>query len=88
MYELYNGGALPLKYYLDTSPLEQLLEENFNHPVLECLNPVGELQPGHTAMLEWVFSPLEAKIYSVSPSFLVCVFSNGIMEVIVFCCGF
>ncbi|XP_030642525.1 cilia- and flagella-associated protein 65 [Chanos chanos] len=65
VYELYNGGALPVTYHVDTSPLEQLMEENFNHPVLQCLTPDGEVQPGCTAQLEWVLSPLEAKTYSV-----------------------
>ncbi|KAL0985623.1 hypothetical protein UPYG_G00159560 [Umbra pygmaea] len=65
VYELYNGGALPLTYQVDTEPLEQLAEENFDHPVLQCLNPQGEVQPGRTALLEWVFFPLEAKTYSV-----------------------
>ncbi|XP_072541753.1 cilia- and flagella-associated protein 65 isoform X2 [Salminus brasiliensis] len=65
VYELYNGGALPLSYHVDKSPLEQLQEENFSHPVLQCLNPDGEVQPGCTATLEWIFSPLEAKTYSV-----------------------
>ncbi|XP_076858756.1 cilia- and flagella-associated protein 65 isoform X2 [Brachyhypopomus gauderio] len=65
VYELYNGGSRPLRYHVDTSPLEQLREENFGHPVLRCLNPDGEVQPGHTATLEWLFSPLEAKTYSV-----------------------
>ncbi|XP_062861739.1 cilia- and flagella-associated protein 65 isoform X2 [Trichomycterus rosablanca] len=63
--ELYNGGSLPLRYHVDTSVLEQLQEENFNHPVLQCLNPDGEVQPGHTATLEWILSPLEAKTYTV-----------------------
>ncbi|KAG9271575.1 cilia- and flagella-associated protein 65 isoform X1 [Astyanax mexicanus] len=65
VYELYNGGALPLSYHVNTSPLEQLQEENFSHPALQCLNPDGEVQPGCTATLEWIFSPLEAKTYSV-----------------------
>ncbi|KAL7881952.1 hypothetical protein AOLI_G00088010 [Acnodon oligacanthus] len=65
VYELYNGGALPLRYHVDISPLQQLQKDNFNHPVLQCLNPDGEVQPGHTVTLDWVFSPLEAKTYSV-----------------------
>ncbi|XP_055071936.2 cilia- and flagella-associated protein 65 [Misgurnus anguillicaudatus] len=65
VYELYNAGALPLRYHIDTTPLEQLMEENFSHPVLQCLNPDGELEPGRTALVEWIFSPLEAKTYSV-----------------------
>lgn len=66
MYELYNGGAQLLSYRVDTLPLQELQEENFNHPVLQCLNPDGNVQPGCTATLEWIFSPLEAKTYSVS----------------------
>ncbi|XP_056144876.1 cilia- and flagella-associated protein 65 [Lampris incognitus] len=67
-YELYNGGAVPACYEVDTAPLRQLQTDNFNHPVLDCLNPRGEVPPGKTAMLEWVFSPLEAKIYKVDVS--------------------
>ncbi|KAK3543244.1 hypothetical protein QTP70_014102, partial [Hemibagrus guttatus] len=65
VYEMYNGGAQPVRYRLDTLPLQELQEENFNHPVLQCLNPEGDVQPGSTATLEWIFSPLEAKTYSV-----------------------
>ncbi|XP_068557648.1 cilia- and flagella-associated protein 65 [Cebidichthys violaceus] len=63
VYELHNCGAVPLRYEVDTAVLSQLKVDNFNHPVLVCLNPEGELLPGRTAMLEWIFSPLEAKIY-------------------------
>ncbi|KAK6315486.1 hypothetical protein J4Q44_G00150150 [Coregonus suidteri] len=65
VYELHNGGAVPLRYRVDTEPLEQLTADNFGHPVLQCLNPQGEVKPGRTALLEWVISPLEAKTYSV-----------------------
>ncbi|XP_045910743.1 cilia- and flagella-associated protein 65 isoform X2 [Micropterus dolomieu] len=63
VYELHNGGAVPVRYEVDTSALSQLQVDNFNHPVLCCLNPKGEVLPGKTAMLEWIFSPLEAKMY-------------------------
>ncbi|KAK7168813.1 hypothetical protein R3I93_004958 [Phoxinus phoxinus] len=65
VYELYNAGTLPLRYHFDTTPLEELMEENFSHPILQCMNPGGEIEPGHTALVEWIFSPLEAKTYSV-----------------------
>ncbi|XP_019896730.2 cilia- and flagella-associated protein 65 isoform X1 [Esox lucius] len=65
VFELYNGGAVPLTYLVDTDPLEQLTADNFGHPVLQCLTRQGEVQPGRTALLEWVFYPLEAKTYSV-----------------------
>ncbi|KAM7380772.1 hypothetical protein PAMP_004045 [Pampus punctatissimus] len=63
VYEIYNGGAVPVRYEVDTAVLSQLQVDNFNHPVLCCLNPVGLVLPGETAMLEFIFSPLEAKIY-------------------------
>ncbi|XP_044073745.1 cilia- and flagella-associated protein 65 isoform X2 [Siniperca chuatsi] len=63
VYELHNGGAVPVRYEVDTAALSQLQVDNFNHPVLCCLNPEGEVLPGKTATLEWIFSPLEAKMY-------------------------
>ncbi|XP_070771214.1 cilia- and flagella-associated protein 65 [Enoplosus armatus] len=63
VYELHNGGAVPVHYEVDTTALSQLRKDNFNHPVLCCLDPEGEVLPGKTAMLEWIFSPLEAKMY-------------------------
>lgn len=65
VYEMYNGGAVPVKYEFDLVPLELVKQENFDHPVFECLNPRGEIQPGRTAYVEWRFSPLEAKTYMV-----------------------
>ncbi|XP_029315132.1 LOW QUALITY PROTEIN: cilia- and flagella-associated protein 65 [Cottoperca gobio] len=63
VYKLYNRGAVPVRYEVDTAVLSQLQVDNFNHPVLCCLSPQGEVLPGATAMLEWIFSPLEAKMY-------------------------
>ncbi|XP_059199527.1 cilia- and flagella-associated protein 65 [Centropristis striata] len=63
VYELHNGGAVPVRYEVDMAVLSQLQVDNFNHPVLCCLNPEGEVLPGKAVMLEWIFSPLEAKMY-------------------------
>ncbi|XP_070832675.1 LOW QUALITY PROTEIN: cilia- and flagella-associated protein 65 [Chaetodon trifascialis] len=63
VYELHNGGAVPVHYEVDSAALSKLRFDNFNHPLLCCLNPAGEVLPGKTAMLEWIFSPLEAKMY-------------------------
>ncbi|XP_070569847.1 cilia- and flagella-associated protein 65-like [Ptychodera flava] len=65
VYELYNGGALPVQYELDLTALEYIKQENYNHKVFQCLNPRGEILPGRTAFVEWIFSPLEAKTYMV-----------------------
>nr|XP_023695931.1 cilia- and flagella-associated protein 65 isoform X2 [Paramormyrops kingsleyae] len=66
--DLYNAGAVPATYRVDITPLQQLTADNFGHPVLQCLNPSGEVQPGLVASLLWIFSPLEAKTYSVDVS--------------------
>ncbi|KAL6100579.1 cfap65 [Pungitius sinensis] len=71
VYELNNCGAVPVRYEVDVSALAQMKVDNFNHPVLVCLNPEGEVLPGKTAMLEWIFSPLEAKMYHMDVSISV-----------------
>ncbi|XP_013412505.1 cilia- and flagella-associated protein 65-like [Lingula anatina] len=81
IYELYNGGAVPVKFEFDLLPLEILKQENFDHPVFECLNPQGEILPGRTAYIEWRFSPLEAKTYMVDVPILV---HNGDSALITF----
>ncbi|XP_008291748.1 coiled-coil domain-containing protein 108, partial [Stegastes partitus] len=63
--ELHNGGAVPVRYEVDTAALSQLQVDNFNHPLLCCLNPEGRVLPGKTTKLEWIFSPLEAKMYQM-----------------------
>ena len=66
VYELYNGGARPVNYEFDLTPLELIKQENFDQPIFECLNPRGEIPPGRTLNVEWRFSPVEAKTYMVS----------------------
>ncbi|XP_041374433.1 cilia- and flagella-associated protein 65-like [Gigantopelta aegis] len=65
IYELYNGGAAPVQYEFDLTSLKIIQQENFDQPVFECLNPSGEILPGRTILVEWRFSPLEAKTYMV-----------------------
>ncbi|ELK17194.1 Coiled-coil domain-containing protein 108 [Pteropus alecto] len=65
IYELYNGGSVPVTYEIQTNVLSQVQEKNFDHPIFFCLNPQGEIQPGTTARVLWIFSPIEAKTYTV-----------------------
>ncbi|XP_028250251.1 cilia- and flagella-associated protein 65 isoform X2 [Parambassis ranga] len=81
MYELHNGSAVPVHYEVDTAVLSQLQEDNFNHPVLCCLNPEGEVLPGKTTTLEWIFSPLEAKMYQIDVPIII---QNGDSMVVKF----
>lgn len=66
IYELYNGGSVPVQYEIDTKPLYELQMENFNSAVMECLTPKGVVAPGRFGTVLFKFSPLEAKVYSVS----------------------
>ncbi|XP_038598736.1 cilia- and flagella-associated protein 65-like, partial [Tachyglossus aculeatus] len=69
IYELYNGGSVPVTFEIQTEPLRKVQEENFHHPVFSCLSPLGEVPPGCVAQLQWIFSPLEAKTYVVDVPF-------------------
>ncbi|XP_018091209.1 cilia- and flagella-associated protein 65 isoform X2 [Xenopus laevis] len=66
IYELFNGGSVAVIYEIDLEPLRKIQEQNYHHPIFQCLNPRGEILPGSTACVEWIFSPLEAKTYSVN----------------------
>ncbi|NWI97813.1 CFA65 protein, partial [Pitta sordida] len=65
IYKLYNGGSMPVMFEVQLDNIMRIQEENFQHPVFVCLTPRGEIPPGKTGHIEWVFSPLEAKTYLV-----------------------
>ncbi|NXE41656.1 CFA65 protein, partial [Ptilorrhoa leucosticta] len=65
IYKLYNGGSTPVTFEVQLDNLVKTREKNFQHPVFVCLTPRGEIPPGETGHIEWIFSPLEAKTYSV-----------------------
>ncbi|NXF31945.1 CFA65 protein, partial [Nyctibius bracteatus] len=65
IYELYNGGSMPVMFDVQLDNIVRIQEENFQHPVFVCLTPRGEIPPGTTGHIEWVFSPLEARTYLV-----------------------
>lgn len=56
---------MAVAYEVQLDSVMKIQEENFQHPVFVCLNPRGEILPGMTSHIEWVFSPLEARTYSV-----------------------
>ncbi|XP_068602653.1 cilia- and flagella-associated protein 65 [Brachionichthys hirsutus] len=62
-YELHNGGSVPVHYKVDLPALSQIQADNSDVPVLSCLNPEGEILPGTTGILDWIFTPLETKTY-------------------------
>ena len=49
---------------------------------MECYNPKGEICPGQMAAVEWKFSPLEARTYTVDTNFSSFYIKNYIYEYI------
>ena len=66
IYELHNAGEKAVSYEVDTTPLHTLTHSNYLMPILQCLCAQGEVPPHGTAAVPFIFSPLEAKRYSVS----------------------
>ncbi|NXC02043.1 CFA65 protein, partial [Orthonyx spaldingii] len=65
IYKLYNGGSMPVTFEVQLDNIVKIQEKNFKHSVFVCLTPRGEIPPGETGHIEWIFSPLEAKTYLV-----------------------
>ncbi|OXB77111.1 UNVERIFIED_CONTAM: hypothetical protein H355_007758 [Colinus virginianus] len=65
IYELYNGGSVPVMFEVQLDSIERVQKDNYQHPVFLCLTPRGEIAPGTTGRIEWIFSPLEARTYLV-----------------------
>ena len=65
VFEIHNSGDSGVGYTVDTRPLDDLQATNYLMPILKCLQPQGEIPSGCSVSLEFVFSPLEAKKYTV-----------------------
>ncbi|NWR42974.1 CFA65 protein, partial [Regulus satrapa] len=65
IYKLYNGGSMPVTFEVQLDNIVKVQEKNFQHSIFVCLTPRGEIPPGETGHIEWIFSPLEAKTYTV-----------------------
>ncbi|NWT55676.1 CFA65 protein, partial [Erythrocercus mccallii] len=65
IYKLYNSGSMPVTFEVQMDNIVKIQEKNFQHPVFVCLTPRGEIPPSETGHIEWIFSPLEAKTYTV-----------------------
>ena len=79
-YLLRNGGPSPVTFQLDLRPLHTLKVENHGYEVVSLTSETsGEIPPGATAALHWVFNPLEAKVYSVDIPVLL---GDGSSEVV------
>lgn len=59
---------MPVTFEVQLDNIMKIQEKNFEHAVFVCLTPRGEIPPGETGRIEWIFSPLEAKTYMVKAS--------------------
>ena len=66
VFDVHNSGDTAVSYTVDTRPLDDLQTSNYLMSILKCLQPQGEVPSGCSVALEFVFSPLEAKKYTVS----------------------
>lgn len=64
--ELFNPGETALEFKIDTQPLKDMRQENYDIQVLQCLTPEGTIGPRGSTVVEWICNPLEAKSYSCS----------------------
>jgi len=79
-YLLRNGGPGVVSYSLDLTQLHRLVEENWGYEVLQLRSEAtGTIEPLSLSPLNWVFSPLEAKVYSVEVPVTL---ADGALEVI------
>ncbi|XP_019472669.1 cilia- and flagella-associated protein 65 isoform X3 [Meleagris gallopavo] len=65
IYELYNGSSTTVMFEVQLDSIMTVQKDNYQHPVFICLTPRGEIAPGTTGHIEWIFSPLEARTYLV-----------------------
>ncbi|KAK3287418.1 hypothetical protein CYMTET_5071, partial [Cymbomonas tetramitiformis] len=63
-FPLRNTGPAEVRYRVDTSVCDELEKASHGFRVLECLNPEGVIPAGCTAQLNWIFQPIEAKMYT------------------------
>lgn len=78
MFDIHNSGDTSVGYTVDTRPLEDLQASNYLMPILKCLQPKGEILPGCSVSIEFVFSPLEAKQYAVS---IIIIINNNVISI-------
>ncbi|XP_031446362.1 cilia- and flagella-associated protein 65 isoform X1 [Phasianus colchicus] len=65
IYELYNGSSMTVMFEVQLDSIMRVQKDNYQHCVFICLTPRGEIAPGTTGHIEWIFSPLEARKYLV-----------------------
>lgn len=64
--QIFNSGSTPLRYILkaESSP-DEIKNQNYGVEVLQSFQSEGVIQAHSSAFLEWIFSPVEEKEYSM-----------------------
>ena len=71
---IFNASLVDADYRIDLTQVQEVNETNHNFEIFKCLNPLGNIRPRSSSVIQWVFKPLEAIQYEVS---ILCVVSNG-----------
>ena len=61
--EIVNASGVEVAYDVDLKDVNRLIAENFNLPIVRLSNPKGTIPARSSLYLEWLFYPLEAKMY-------------------------
>jgi len=70
-YTLFNGSSQTTRFAFDTTILDIVEKDNYEHRIYECLTPEGEIAPYQSKETLWIFSPIEARSYTVGVPLLI-----------------
>ncbi|EPY19544.1 hypothetical protein STCU_09396 [Strigomonas culicis] len=62
---LCNPTTRAVQYKVDDAALRRIADRHYGFPVLQCINPVGVLEPRASLQLGWYFRPLEARAHAL-----------------------
>jgi len=58
-------SSLFLRYIVNIWTFCLIFQDNYDHRIIECLTPEGEIAPYQSLETLWKFSPIEARSYTV-----------------------
>lgn len=63
--EIVNPSGYNITYDFEMKAIHKLSSDNFNEEIFKIISPHGIVHARSSAYVEWVFNPLEAKMYEV-----------------------
>ena len=66
--EIVNPSSFNISYDIEMKPLLQLSSDNYNEDIFKVISPHGVINAQSSSFVEWIFNPLEDKMYNVELS--------------------